>query len=903
MARSRISLDGEWRFAVDPLDDGEANEWQNALPGTAEPVVVPHIWQAEARHLDYHGVAWYEKTFTPEPALLSGAAFLLFDAVDYHARVWLNGIELGEHEGGFTPFEFALGQALRAGENRLVVRVYDPLDNAEIPIGKQGSWYTRVSGIWQSVALEARPTVHIREALILPRLDDDTLLVRLRLDRAPERSVRCVVTVSPHLSEKELHRMEANVDGESAEFAVPVPGIRRWTPDDPALHDLVVRLGEDCYSTYFGMRSIECRDGMFVLNGSPLYIRGALEQAFYPGTVYRAPSDEFIKDEIAKARHMGFNLLRKHIKPELPRVLYWADRLGMLVWAEEANYVKWTPQARRRFETELRAMICRDFNRPSIIAWSLYNEEWGLEWDTAGDPAKQAYVEKLYDEIKELDPTRPVCDNSGWSHVKTDINDYHAYFALPDQAECFRVFHDDYMLGRPDDNFVAPRRAGGQPIVVSEFGVWGLPSLEKLRRNYGGGEPWWFENRSDGDHQDDYKKPLSGLKNFHRFGIDKVFADFEDLAAHSQKRMLRGVKAIIEEMRRRRGIAGYVVTEFTDIEWETNGWLDFFRDYKNGFENAAVFNGPQAILAVLPKRWYSGGERLAADVMLLNDDAAEIGDAIVWRIDALGLQGEIPVPPGRERVATFSVVLAATLPEPEAPLPIFLELSLRLSGGKEINNTYELFLYPALRAGGRLAVHELPAAFVEALAAAGWETATLADARPGDPLVTGALDSEASAAIRHGRSALFLAEAGDLAADKGEWTFRALPAGESWPYAASMQYIDASLFPGLPLAKEVGWEAEGLYPRWAVPYADYKKEGGSRVVSLFGNPGRDAQGRTVAGVFQGWLGQNGGTIVRRRVGRGFLTLCTWRIMEGFANPLAPRLFQAMLEWRNREERL
>lgn len=362
--RRQCFLDGMWGFEIDPRDQGEKQQWfKNGLPA-ARSVVVPHIWQREGgEYLHYNGAAWYSRAFSAAKND-SKLTILHFEAVDYQSRIWINGNYVGEHEGGFTPFELDITDYLSTeGENMLVVRVYDPQDNAEIPIGKQGSWYTRVSGIWQSVYLEERSNLYFEKFKITPNIDEKQVSVRVELNALPNGYERASYIVKDHLDNKgNPISGEFKLEGSVTEFSVSMPEAILWEPDNPHLYELEVSIdGMDQISSTFGMRKVEHRDGLVWLNGKPIYLRGALDQAFYPDSVYVAPSDEYIQNEIRLAKNMGFNLLRKHIKVEIPRYLYWADRMGILIWAEPPNYVKWTPQGQARFQNDLTAMIERDY--------------------------------------------------------------------------------------------------------------------------------------------------------------------------------------------------------------------------------------------------------------------------------------------------------------------------------------------------------------------------------------------------------------------------------------------------------------------------------------------------------------------------------------------------------------
>jgi hypothetical protein len=907
--RNQWSLAGVWIFATDPKDQGELDNWYEQELHTGIEVQVPHIWQREGGELvNYYGAAWYTRTFELKGFNRQRRLYLHFDAVDYMTRVWVNGRNVGEHEGGFTPFEFDITDYLTPmGEQRLSVRVYDPQDNADIPIGKQGSWYTRVSGIWQNVFLEERGSAYVERIWITPNIETSSISVKYQLSENSPIIGKLGYVVMHHLGDgAPAASGSVLTDAAHGLFKVEIPNAVLWDTENPHLYEIQLSLdygngNSDTKTEIFGMRKVEHAHGMIMLNGKPFYMRGALDQAFYPDTIYAAPSDEYIQREIGLAKEMGFNLLRKHIKVEIPRYLYWADRMGMLIWAEPPNYVKWTQTGQLRFRNELFGMVDRDYNRPSIIIWSIYNEEWGLEWDLANDPEKQKHVMELYDKLKEYDPSRLICDNSGWSHVKTDINDYHRYFVSPDQSEAWKHDLDEFVVANPDSNFVGDYKSNGEPIIVSEFGVWGLPSMKRLKEYYGAQEPWWFINQGEESHQDDYKKPGTAETNFSRFGLNKVFDSFEDLAVASQQRMFRAIKSVIEEMRKRPAVAGYVVTEFTDIEWETNGWLDYLRNPKEGFEHLKDFNGALAVIADNVKHNLWSGENQLWDVIISNHDMKSFEGSVVWSIEGTSISGAIPVKLESQLHLTISQVINFTVPDvSEAG---FYKLRLELLKGSEClaENEEELTISPIIKGVGGMAIspYQIPESLAEALHANGFDMKSRLQKEV--VVLTHSLDQEILKHAYEGGSVVFLAEQGEKLANRGQFTFRHLPEGESWPRASSFNFVDPSWFVNIPIRPEMGWEVDALIPNYVVPFSDYKIAGGRRVIALYGNPGLAESSEIVSGYFQGWIGQVGGSIVRKAHGKGSILLVTWRLMEHYGtHPIATQVLHKLLQ--NQSER-
>ncbi|WP_455661721.1 glycoside hydrolase family 2 protein [Pradoshia sp.] len=899
--RQRQDLNGKWDFQVDKNDIGETNAWYQDRLKDSIHVEVPHIWQREEEYVEYCGAAWYEKQFSLEDIPLNKRAFLYFGAVDFHARVWLNGEYIGEHEGGFTPFELEITEQLKH-ENILSVRVYDPSDNAEIPIGKQGTWYTRVSGIWQEVYVEFRSESFIDCVHVIPDVENEKAKVKVSVSGILN-DLETEIIVTEHQDNKKVFaNYYSAIDAQRInQYTLPIKDMQLWTPDNPYLYDVRVVLKKDdvivdVYESYFGMRKVEFTDGQLLLNDKPLYIRGALDQAFYPDTIYTAPNDEWIQNEIRLAKKMGFNLLRKHIKVEIPRYLYWADRMGMLIWAEPPNVVKWSNQSNRRFYNELLGMINRDFNHPSIIIWSLYNEEWGLEWDLANDVEKQKYIIEMYENIRDIDHTRLICDNSGWTHVKTDINDYHSYFTLPEQFGKWQQELDNHIINSPEKNYVDGYSPNGEPIIVSEFGVWGLPSIKKLVEHYGG-TPSWFANLGDDTHGEDFKKPLTIFENFERYQLNRIFGDKENLALHSQKRMFRACQSLIEEMRKRPKINGYVVTEFSDIEWETNGWLDYTRDMKAGFEKASNFNGPLVVMADKVTRNMWSGDKQVWDVMISNHDQEELDGTVEWELSNTEIRGEIKLD---EKNALFvKLPEAIQFTAPIVGKANFYKLLLRIrKGGKVIAcNEVELTISPrkAINSPVKVFPYDMNEAFVRSLTKSGLNVVnTFAEA---DMVVTDTLKESVLNYYREGGRVLFLAENGDRLEEKGQFTFRELDRGESWNRTSSFNYVETDYFPHVPLNKEMGWELDGLYPAYVIPFSNYHKLGGTigRIVYMFGNDSIPASSDIISGYFQGWGGQAGGSMIVQKNAKGSLTLTTWKLIDNYGtHPIATQIVNHLI---------
>ncbi len=487
------NLNGTWDFAFDPDDQGLAQRWFDPASVTLlDSIVVPFPWQSALSGIanaDQTGVAWYRRSFTVPDAWQGQRVVLHFGAVDYRAWVWVNGQPVGEHEGGYDPFEFDITASLVMGDNVVVVGVEDPADLAEIPHGKQSSsppnpWddvdFTTVSGIWQTVWLEAHPAAYIRQAHVTPDVPNQQATFAVTVESPASGSLDLQISVQAPDGRSYTQTQTIAAASTPTNITVDLPDPLLWEPETPNLYSVDLTLtapdgDPDVVHTYFGMRSIGVQGQNVLLNGHPIYLMSALVQGYWQEGLYTAPSDEALRADIAYAKQIGFNGLRMHIKIEDPRWAYWADRLGMLLWNDAPSPVDFTAVARERLTHDLQAMIARDYNHPSIVIWSPYNESWGLEFRSDADV--QSYLSALYDQIKTWDPSRLVVDNSGWRHVRTDIADSHKY---TDNTQEWRSFMtqlatspmDVVVLGHPF--FAQGQQYGGEPLMITEYGTgWG----------------------------------------------------------------------------------------------------------------------------------------------------------------------------------------------------------------------------------------------------------------------------------------------------------------------------------------------------------------------------------------------------------------------------------------------
>lgn len=739
---SRIqSLSGNWLFQPDPAAVLTADTLR---PTQRIPVPLP--WQAAFPEMErYGGYAWYQRSFEIGAEWLDGEVLLTFGAVDYSCEVFINGHAAGGHEGGYTPFTLAIRRYLQAGENQIAVRVYDPIQLGiglqrypefplepvnglppgpqSLPHGKQ-EWYVNVGGLWQDVTLRAVPATWIGAVRVTAALDGTVkVAVRLAGEKAP-----VTVEASALWHDAPAAFASATANGEGA-LTLKIEDAQWWSPASPNLYTLVVRAGSDERRIRFGIRTIETRDGQILLNGEPLYLLAALDQDFYPDTIYTVPSEAFMRDQFRKAKELGLNCLRCHIKIPDPIYLDLADEMGLLVWQEIPSWRTFYPKGeyhkdhdsldsnlQQRVETTLREMIERDFNHPSIIIWTLVNEDWGTMLPLSGKD--RGWVLGLYGLCKQLDPTRLVVDNSAclapWGpniHVKSDLDDWHTYTNIPDAAQAFALTVEQLNMRAlwTYSSHGDSQRRGDEPIILSEFGNWGLASVAPYLGD-DGSEPGWFDLGpwwSGWDGEPGWMKGV--LDRYARLGLERIFGSFDAFATATQWHQYHAMKFEIETMRRLPALMGYVITEFTDCYWEGNGLLAFDRRPKAYHDVLRYFNAEDVLVAELRQQSLWAGDTLEMRVHGSHFSPGDWAKAkLTVSTDGETVQTVISGVP-RAEVQLLETQSWPTVAVEQATLKI-LDLSLFDSAGAELTrNTASTLVLPE---SARRAVYSAPVAVV-----------------------------------------------------------------------------------------------------------------------------------------------------------------------------------------------
>lgn len=521
-----LNLNGLWNYAIRPVEEGEPAEYDGKI---LVPFPIESSLSGVHKAVGAKNRLWYQRTFVLPKTWKQKKILLNFEAVDWETNVWVNGIKVGSHRGGYDPFAFDISRALtKKGDQKIVVSVWDPTTQGTQPRGKQvlnprGIWYTAVTGIWRTVWLEPVNQVHIHSLKIIPDIDTKSATIHAE---CKGNAIPYGIVVSVWDGKTIVARTGGRI-GRQVRLTLPKPKL--WSPDSPHLYKLEIKLEDgygkdvDLVQSYFGMRKIslgEDASGIkrLFLNNRPLFQFGPLDQGWWPDGLYTAASDEALRYDVETTKELGFNMLRKHVKIEPRRFYYWCDTLGVLVWQDMPSgdiYIRRddpdldrSPESENQFMAELKCMLDTLYNHPSIVMWVPFNEGWG-QFKTAA----------ITSFIKEYDPTRLVNNTSGWADRGVgDVNDVHAY---PGPA--------------------APANEPNRAAVLGEFGGLGLPLSG---HTWQAEENWGYRN---------YQNP------------EELTAAYLDL--------LSKLEVLI-----RSGLSAAVYTQTSDVEVEVNGLMTYDRE-------------------------------------------------------------------------------------------------------------------------------------------------------------------------------------------------------------------------------------------------------------------------------------------------------------------------------------
>ncbi|MCC6590068.1 MAG: glycoside hydrolase family 2 [Bryobacterales bacterium] len=542
-----LSLNGTWDFEFDDANAGEPRTF-------GRKILVPYAFETKMSGIGdtgFHPWVWYRRTVNVPDAWRGQRILLHFGAVDYRAWVWVNGKLAGSHEGGHTPFRFDITDLAKPGTNTITVKAEDPPQDRFIPRGKQywelksrGIFYTRTTGIWQPVWLEATGDAYLDKVRITSFIDG-----RIRMEAKVLRAKPNLEFVAKAtFRNQEVAGGQVAVRGPGAHLELRVPNPQLWMVNSPNLYDLTFELRSggtvlDRVKSYTGLREIAISNGRVWINGRSVYLKWVLDQGYWPESTITPPTDDAMVFDIKATQDMGFNGCRKHQKVEDPRFLYWADKMGFLVSGEMANAYEFDPDYAARFTREWLEAVERDYNHPSVIMWVPINESWGTP--NLRDPQQQNHLRSNYWLTKSLDSTRPVVENDGWEHVDTlDLFTIHDYAASG--AALLKKYKDLGKRGAriPDNGraiFAPGNSYNGAPFLLSEFGgIAYIPSDAKVP-----GDAWGY----------------AGVEKTRESAIER----------------LRGIYEAIAQIP---AFAGFCYTQITDVEQEVNGLLTYDRKMK-----------------------------------------------------------------------------------------------------------------------------------------------------------------------------------------------------------------------------------------------------------------------------------------------------------------------------------
>ena len=581
-ARHRwITLNGQWDFAFDDENQGILQEWHKDTI-IQKKITVPFAYQSESSGIHdttVHPIVWYQRSFDIPSDWQDDRVMLNFNAVDYLTIVWVNGKYVGTNKGGYVGFKFDITEYLSDGNNQITIRVED-YPSINQPRGKQTAraeggwacWYTPVTGIWQSVWLEAVGTTCLDHVKLEPNIETNTVAVHYWLNGFSEPvTLECtvkeegrIVTQTTVEVKRRHHKFSDLIPRNDGVFTIAIPEAKLWSPEHPYLYDLEFRVLQDGkaldeVNTYVGMRKISVEDGKICLNNEPYYLRMVLDQGFWPQGIYTPRSIEEIKYDVEMTKAFGFNGARKHQKFEDPYYYYYCDQLGLLTWCEMAACYFYDEEISLNMTDEWQRLVVEHYNYPSVMAWVPVNESWGVDQLVSGskDARLENHMNTLYYLTKSLDTTRLVVGNDGWQMAITDIIAIHDY---NQDANGLKKSYDAFKQDRHAKSFtnklpmlLEGYEYTGQPIMMTEFG--GVKVKEQQAEGWGYGED-----------------------------------------AESYSNMVERIDQLVTMLEEEEEICGYCYTQLTDVMQEVNGLLTYDRKVKVD---------PEVLATVFGRKHYS----------------------------------------------------------------------------------------------------------------------------------------------------------------------------------------------------------------------------------------------------------------------------------------------------------
>ena len=552
-----MNLNGEWNFKFDQENKGEKEKWYEGADFDKK-IIVPFTYETKASGIGEEKFCpnvWYQKKIEIPPQYKNKKILLHFQAADYITKLWVNGMFVGERKGGQIAFSFNITDYLAESNELNIVVKNEDSQSCFQPRGKQRwmdnsyeCWYVQTTGIWQTVWLEFLNEVHLQSVKITPNIDTESVEFTYELSGNPDPAL--VLRTSISFKGQQIKTVDQSVIRTTQTFTTNITSefhhwrVFHWSPGAPNLYDVEFTLMKDeevidQVRSYFGMRKISIENGNVLLNNIPLYQRLILDQGYWKDSHLTPPSEEAILEDIDKVLEMGFNGVRKHMKVEDQRFLYWADKKGLLVWSEMAATYEFSDEAVQSFTEEWLEVVKQHYNHPSIITWTPFNESWGVK-NIYTDRKQQKFTEAIYHLTKAIDSMRPVIVNDGWEHTISDILTLHDYVEYGDEfvnryKDKQKIVNNEIAFNKFKHAMAQGYEYKGQPIIVSEYG--GIAFNSEKGWGYG----------------------------------DQV---------ESEKDFLYRYESITQAIKDTSYISGYCYTQITDVQQEVNGLLTEEREPK-----------------------------------------------------------------------------------------------------------------------------------------------------------------------------------------------------------------------------------------------------------------------------------------------------------------------------------
>lgn len=556
---SFLDLNGSWNFRFDDEDRGKKAGWMAGFED--QKILVPFSYESKRSGIGQetvHPIVWYSRDVDFFPLIQDGGRVLLHvEGADYQLELWVNGVPLGSHQGGYTRGSFDITEGLDArGRGTVVFRISDSLSTVQ-PRGKQrwlpqnyDCWYVQTTGIWKSVWAEGVSPVRLEHLHLIPHYDTSQLELEYDIcgwDETRQVEVETIITfgetrISSHKDQVQKRHYSRTVSLIQDQMKWKV---KYWCPKSPNLYDVCIRVYEngqltDQVGSYFGLRKVSTDSGRVKLNNMDFYLRMVLDQGYWPDTGLTPPDEEALKRDIDKILEYGYNGVRKHQKIEDERFYYWADVKGLVVWCEAPSHYELTEEAMEHVTREWTETVRQYYNHPSVITWVPFNESWGIP-RIIEDRMAQQFTEAVCCLTRALDATRPVISNDGWEHTVSDLVTLHDYaedgealwnnWRCPEEnLENKRAFNGERYA------FAKGYHYQGQPILLSEFG--GIA--------YGKEPDAWGYGHAETD----------------------------------EEAFLNRLQSLMDAISRMDWLCGFCYTQLTDVQQEQNGHMDISRKDK-----------------------------------------------------------------------------------------------------------------------------------------------------------------------------------------------------------------------------------------------------------------------------------------------------------------------------------